>query len=213
MVGAYHWRPYTLTRPEFTMKTIRLSPLLATIMAFAIFSFNHPAPANAQGTYNYRIGDTRVQAGHQGLVNPGGTYISGGTLSQSAQAGAGLIMPPQMGPNGGVCGMTPGVSANPMGLQQAKMGSTVGVAGDYMRSDLNPNWTIQQKQQYQQQRIYRQNNYYQQPRPVVQQIRTTYGAYGSSGGQPSGQASGQVSGQSSGASSYGSSGSSSYKGY
>lgn len=192
------------------MKLIRLSPLLATIMAFAIFSID--APAGAQGSYNYRIGDTRVQAGHNGMMSPSSSYITGGTLSQSAQAGAGLTMPPQMGPNGGVCGMTPGVSANPMGLQQAKMGSTVGVAGDYMRSDLNPNWTIQQKQQAQQQRIYRQN-YYQQPRPAVQQIRTTYGAYGSSGGQSSGQAAGQVSGQSSGAASYGSGSSSSYKGY
>lgn len=164
----------------------------------------------AQAQYNYRIGDTRVQAGHNGLANPSGSYITGGTLSRSAQAAV-LPMPPQIGgQQGGVCGMTPGVSANPMGLQSAKMGSTVGMAGDYMRSDLNPNWSITRGQQVPQ---VRQGQYQQFRQPVFRpQQQPNYTTYGTAAGHSARSSNYQSSGVQS---NYGGGGGggSDYKGY
>ncbi|MBN8658820.1 MAG: hypothetical protein LCH63_12370 [Candidatus Melainabacteria bacterium] len=158
------------------MKTFRNIVLLA-LVALAWSS----DPASAQN-YNYRIGDTRVQAGHNGLAGQPGTYITGGTLSRSAQAAV-LPMPPQVtGQQGGACGITPGTTANAMGLQSARMGSTVGMAGDYMRSDLNPNWNITRPQQQQQQQMRGQQNPYLVRQPVLNRP-TNYTTYGSATGQ------------------------------
>lgn len=175
--------------------------LLALIGAFC-------APAQAQ--YNYRIGDTRVQAGHNGLANPSGSYITGGTLSRSAQAAV-LPMPPQIGgQQGGVCGMTPGVSANPMGLQSARMGSTVGMAGDYMRSDLNPTWSITRGQQAPQMR---QGQYQQYRQPIIRQAPPpNYTTYGTAAGHSARSSNYQSSGVQSNYSG-GSGGGEGYKGY
>lgn len=184
---------------SLTMRPAKL--VLCLIVSLAWIS----DPAQAQ-SYNYRIGDTRVQAGHNGLAGHSSTYITSGTLSRSAQAAV-LPMPPQIGGQG-VCGMTPGVSANPMGLQSARMGSTVGMAGDYMRSDLNPNWSITQRQQAQQGQ-YRQQQY-QIRQPVLRQAPPpNYTTYGTATGQNNYHSSGVPA---SGGASYGS-GSSGYKGY
>lgn len=166
------------------------------------------SPVQAQSLgYNYRIGDTRIQQGHNGLAGTGGTYITNGTLSRSAQAAV-LPMPTQfVGPQGsqprdGVCGISNG-SSNNGGLQMARLGSTVGAAGDYMRSDLNPNFNLQRQQQ--QPQMMRRNQY-QMRQPVVRQPQVNYTTYGTASGHYQAPASG-------GAASYGSSSGNGYRGY
>lgn len=165
-----------------------------------------PVQAQSLG-YNYRIGDTRIQQGHNGLAGTGGTYITNGTLSRSAQAAV-LPMPTQfVGPQGsqprdGVCGISNG-SSNNGGLQMARLGSTVGAAGDYMRSDLNPNFNLQRQQQ--QPQMMRRNQY-QMRQPVVRQPQVNYTTYGTASGSYQSPSSG-------GAASYGSGSSNGYRGY
>ncbi len=103
--------------------------------------------ANCQA-YNYRYGNSRVVQGAGGLAKSSSSYITGGTLSRSAQVGAGITSPYgnlQNGSSTGAgAGLTPGISGN-NNLKSARMGSTVGMAGDYMRSDLNPGFSYQQQ--------------------------------------------------------------------
>ncbi len=126
-------------------------------------------------SYNYRYGNSRVVQGAGGLPNPSSSYITGGTLSHSAQIGAGVASPYSNLPSGSSsaaiqgAGMTPGISGN-TGLQSARMGSTVGMPGDYMRSDLNPNFSYQQQPRQNQRR---QVRYQQQQQPTNQVA--TYG--------------------------------------
>lgn len=168
--------------------------------------------AEAQQSYTYKIGGTRVQQG-SGLARPSDTYITRGTLSPSAQVPV-YGSPPQQQryPQGYLAPQTAQPQAGLPGLPSARMGSTVGMPGDYMRSDLNPNVTFQQQQPQ------RQNNGYiimQAPR----RANNVYGnsnrpaTYGSSAGQYS---AGQTGGQSSGSSApatYSGSGGGDFKGY
>jgi hypothetical protein len=149
---------------------------------------------NCQQNYNYRYGNSRVVQGAGGLPNPASSYITGGTLSHSAQIGAGVASPYSNLPSGSSsaaiqgAGMTPGISGN-TGLQSARMGSTVGMPGDYMRSDLNPNFSYQQQQQPRQ--YQRRQVRYQQQQPSNQVA--TYGApYQRNSSMPTGRQATQV---------------------
>lgn len=147
--------------------------------------------------YNYRYGNSRIVQGAGGLANPASSYISGGTLSRSAQVGAGLSTYGnlQNGSNtSGVrgAGITAGVSGN-SDLPMARMGSTVGMPGDYMRSDLNPNFSYQQQPRQNVQ--YRQRQYYQQQQQQQQGSNqaATYGQpYARTGSMPTGRQATQV---------------------
>jgi len=119
--------------------------------------------ANSQ-SYNYRCGNSRVIQGAGGLPNPSSSYITGGTMSRSAQAGAGLVTYGGLQPGANTAGITPG-SQGSNGLPMARMGSTVGMPGDYMRSDLNPNFSYQQQPRQQVQYRQQRQNYQQQQNP------------------------------------------------
>jgi len=112
-------------------------------------------------SYNYRSGNARVVMGAGGLPNPSSSYITGGTMSRSAQAGAGLVTYGGLQPGASTAGITPG-SQGSNGLPMARMGSTVGMPGDYMRSDLNPNFSYQQQPRQQVQYRQQRSNYQQQ---------------------------------------------------
>lgn len=180
--------------------------LTGTLLIAALMSAIFIAPdASAQQNYTYRIGNTRVQAG-SGLARPSDTYISRGTLSPSAQVPV-LGSPPQ---NTTYYNGAPQQQAGLPGLPSARMGSTVGMPGDYMRSDLNPNVSFQKQQQQRQTRNYiiMQQQPRQQINPYVNGNRpATYG--GAAAAQPGSSANMD----SSGAASYSSAGGSSYKGY
>jgi hypothetical protein len=168
--------------------------------------------AGAQQNYTYRMGNARVQCG-SGLASPSATYISRGTLSPSAQVPV-LGSPPaqtyyqQYQPQ----------SSGLPGLPSARMGSTVGMPGDYMRSDINPNVTFQRQQQASQPR---QGNGYiimQAPR----RANNVYGGgsnrpatYGSAGspGYSAPAASAAPAAASTSSSTYSSNGGTSFKGY
>jgi hypothetical protein len=148
--------------------------------------------ANCQA-YNYRSGNARVVQGAGGLANPSGSYITGGTLSRSAQAGAGLSSYGNLqsgSSTSGVsgAGITPGVSGN-SNLPMARMGSTVGMPGDYMRSDLNPNFSYQQqpRQNVQYRQQYRQN-----PQQNPNQVATYGQPYARTGSMPTGRQATQI---------------------
>ncbi len=187
----------------------KLTSRFGIIFSLALITnsfISSPVMAQSLG-YNYRIGDSRIQQGHNGLAGTGGTYITNGTLSRSAQAAV-LPMPTQfVGPQGsqprdGVCGISNGASNNG-GLQMARLGSTVGAAGDYMRSDLNPNFNLQRQQQ--QPQMMRRNQH-QMRQPVIRQPQVNYTTYGTASGHYQAPASG-------GAANYGSSSGSGYRGY
>jgi hypothetical protein len=118
---------------HFNSKISLVTGILLCLTARAVHAQN----------YNYRMGNTRVVQGAGGLANPSGSYITGGTLSRSAQAGAGVNTYGNLQSGVGTAGITAGATGN-NGLQSARMGSTVGMPGDYMRSDLNPNFSYQQ---------------------------------------------------------------------
>jgi hypothetical protein len=116
--------------------------------------------ASAQGGgYSYSWGGSRVVNSNQsGLVNPSGSYIGPGTMSQSAKGVYGLGAQTNPGlprvnmganvatPGDNMYGNNPtrvnsgnsmnGGGSNP-GLPSARLGANVGTAGDSMRSDLN----------------------------------------------------------------------------
>lgn len=148
------------------------------------------------------------------LARPADTYITRGTLSPSAQIpvyGSAPVQPQSRYPQGY---LTPAQAANNQqqgsqqmgGLPNARMGATVGMPGDYMRSDLNPNYSLRKQEVL-------HNGYVTIPtqiqtRPNTRPAVATYGSGGtmqqSSSPRPSSTA----------ASTYGSSsGTSSYKGY
>ncbi len=113
--------------------------------------------ASAQGGYHYGYGGSRVvNQGQTGLYNPSGTYIGGGTMSQSAR------------------GLPAGVSSGAMGgLPQTKMGANVGTPGDNQYTDAvqiqrhmgqQVNMPIQRRQiNYGQQQQQSQNMHYYVP--------------------------------------------------
>jgi hypothetical protein len=150
--------------------------------------------ANCQA-YNYRSGNARVIQGAGGLPNPSSSYITGGTLSHSAQVGAGISAYgylPSGSSTGAVAGagITPGISGN-SNLPAARMGSTVGMPGDYMRSDLNPNFTYQQQPRQNVQ--YRNNQQRYNQRPQGSNQPATYGQpYARTGSMPTGRQATQI---------------------
>jgi len=142
------------------------------------------------GGYNASYGDGRVVYGGNGLANPSGSYIGGGTVSASARG--------QIGYGAHVNGSLPSVSlgshvgtagdnqytAAPIvnsqgspapaqqqrggnGLPSSSWGANVRTAGDTIRSDLHPEYYRQQQmQQFQnQQRVQAQ-----QQNPAFQQV-------------------------------------------
>jgi len=162
---------------------------------------------------SYKVGGTRIIQGSN-LARPADTYITRGTLSPSAQVpvyGSAPAQPQSRYPQGY---LTPAQAANNQqqgsqqmgGLPNARMGATVGMPGDYMRSDLNPNYSLRKQE-------VRHNGYVTIPtqiqtRPNARPAVATYGSGGSM------QQSSSPRPGSTAASTYGSSsGSSSYKGY
>ncbi|MBU6454633.1 MAG: hypothetical protein KGS72_22885 [Cyanobacteria bacterium REEB67] len=169
--------------------------LLKGLAAFALLLGLLSASAPAANCQSYR-GPSRVVAGAGGLSTPSGSYITGGTLSRSAQVGAGLSTYNPYLPSGcstaGVAGagLTPGISGN-SSLPSARMGSTVGMPGDYMRSDLNPNFSYQQQPRHNTQ--YRnQRQYYQQQQQQSGNQVATYGQGYSRNSLPTGRQARQV---------------------
>ncbi|MBS2009447.1 MAG: hypothetical protein JST01_20505 [Cyanobacteria bacterium SZAS TMP-1] len=148
------------------------------------------AQAAHSQSYNYRSGNARVVQGAGGLPNPSSSYITGGTLSRSAQAGAGLCTYGGLQSGSSTAGITPGVSGN-SNLPVARMGSTVGMPGDYMRSDLNPNFSYQQ--QPRQNTQYRnQRYYYQQQQSNPNQVATYGQQYARNSSNPTGKQATQI---------------------
>ena len=161
---------------------------------------------------SYKVGGARVIQGSN-LTRPSDTYITRGTMSPSAQVpiyGSAPAQPQSRYPQGY---LTPAQAANNQqgsqqmgGLPNARMGATVGMPGDYMRSDLNPNYSLRKQE-------VRQNGYVTIPtqiqtRPNSRPAVATYGSGGSM------QQSSARPGSPAATSTYGSSsGSSSYKGY
>jgi hypothetical protein len=146
----------------FLAPALLASGLFGASLCIIIFS----PPVFAQD-YNYRgSGGSRVIQNSNGLPNPSSTYITRGTLSPSAQVPVyGSPSPVNSGlPSGAIKYPGRDANGNPVaqpsnqtvpGLPVARMGSTVGTPGDYMRSDLNPNFTYQQKNNPQQVRYIR----------------------------------------------------------
>jgi len=180
---------------------------LALALVAAIFL----APAG-DCQQSYKVGGTRVIQGSN-LARPADTYITRGTLSPSAQIpvyGSAPVQPQSRYPQGY---LTPAQAANNQqqgsqqmgGLPNARMGATVGMPGDYMRSDLNPNYSLRKQEVM-------HNGYVTIPtqirmRPNTKPAVATYGSSGSAQSHSSGAASTATS-------TYGSSSStSSYKGY
>ena len=126
---------------------------IVSMMGFALATV-WAMPADAQ-QYDYRSGGARVIQNGGGLATPSNTYITRGTLSPSAQVPilgspgytnstlpSGAIKYPGRDAQGNPIQQ----SSGPSGLPAARMGATVGQPGDYMRSDLNPNFSYTQKQ-------------------------------------------------------------------
>jgi hypothetical protein len=176
---------YQNSASDFLLKGLTAFTLLLCLLALS---------APAANSQSYR-GPSRVVAGAGGLSTPSGSYITGGTLSRSAQVGAGLSTYNPYLPSGcstaGVAGagLTPGISGN-SSLPTARMGSTVGMPGDYMRSDLNPNFSYQQQPR---QNVQYRNpqRYYQQQQQSGNQV-ATYGQGYSRNSMPTGRQATQV---------------------
>jgi hypothetical protein len=148
-----------LVRPD-----IELTKVLAAFAIVALATFAAPSAECQQ--QSYRIGGTRVTQGSN-LARPTDTYITRGTLSPSAQIpvyGSAPVQPASRYPQGY---LTPAQAANNQqqgsqqmgGLPNARMGATVGMPGDYMRSDLNPNYSLRKQE-------VRQNGYVTIPTQV-----------------------------------------------
>ena len=137
---------------QYIIQPGRLSAIAA--MAATALILLSASAAEAQ-QYDYRSGGARVIQNSGGLATPSNTYITRGTLSPSAQV-------PILGSQGYVNSSLPSgaikypgrdaqgnpiqQSSGPSGLPAARMGATVGQPGDYMRSDLNPNFSYTQRQ-------------------------------------------------------------------
>lgn len=97
------------------------------ILAFSLIACTTITAASAQvGGYNANGNESRVVYGGNGLANPSGTYIGGGTMSMSAR------------------GVPQGGARANAGLPSVSMGSHVGTAGDNQYTD-NPIMTGQQQ--------------------------------------------------------------------
>jgi len=117
------------------------------------------------------------------LARPTDTYITRGTMSPSAQIPVLGSPPPQ--PQSrypqGYLTPTPAASNQQQGSQQvgglpnARMGATVGMPGDYMRSDLNPNYSLRRQ-------VVKQNGYVTIPTQIPRQKRAPVATYGNNGG-------------------------------
>lgn len=144
----------------FSAKKKNLFPdpsLALTALFLAYLGLPYASPSASAQDYNYRSsGGSRVVQNGNGLANPSSTYITRGTLSPSAQVPVyGSPSPASQNlPNGAIRYPGRDGNGNPIaqpsnqsvpGLPVARMGSTVGTPGDYMRSDLNPNFSYQQK--------------------------------------------------------------------
>ncbi|MBA4027458.1 MAG: hypothetical protein C0473_04360 [Cyanobacteria bacterium DS3.002] len=197
---------FTSRLRQAVTKLLNLQNLALALVA-AIFL----APAG-DCQQSYKVGGTRVIQGSN-LARPADTYITRGTLSPSAQIpvyGSAPVQPQSRYPQGY---LTPAQAANNQqqgsqqmgGLPNARMGATVGMPGDYMRSDLNPNYSLRKQEVM-------HNGYVTIPtqirmRPNTKPAVATYGSSGSAQSHSSGAASTATS-------TYGSSSStSSYKGY
>ena len=99
-----------------------------TILASALIFTLNLCPSVIGQTYDYSNGNTRVinQTSH-GLAYPSGSYIGTGTMSKSAQQGAGIIVP-----------------AN-SGLPKVNRGRYIGTPGDNLYGN-NPDIVPQPKQ-------------------------------------------------------------------
>ncbi len=114
------------------------------------------------------------------LARPADTYITRGTMSPSAQIPVYGSPPPQPQSRYPQGYLTPTPAANQQqgsqqmgGLPNARMGATVGMPGDYMRSDLNPNYNLRRP-------VVKQNGYVTIPTQVVpRQKRAPVATYGS----------------------------------
>jgi len=188
----------------------KLPKLQNIALAILVGIFLCPAGESQQ---SYRVGGTRVTQGSS-LTRPSDTYITRGTMSPSAQIpvyGSAPAQPQSRYPQGY---LTPAQAANNQqgsqqmgGLPNTRLGATVGMAGDYMRSDLNPNYSLRKQ-------VVTQNGYVTIPTQMQpRRGRPTVATYGNSG-QMQGVQQSQVR-SSGGTASYGSSssGTSSYKGY
>ncbi len=126
---------------------------------------------------SYKIGGTRVMG--NSLARPADTYITRGTMSPSAQIPVYGSAPQQQSRyQQGYLTPTPAANNQPQGSQQmgglpnARMGATVGMPGDYMRSDLNPNYNLRRQ-------VVKQNGYVTIPTQVVpRQKRAPVATYG-----------------------------------
>lgn len=150
----------------------------AIIMAATLAS-----PVLAQGSYNYHFnsgGARVVNQNNVGLVDPSGTYIGGGTLSQTArglQVGGAQANPLLPKVPWGANIQTPGdnfYGANRVekksgsGIKKVKWGANVQTPGDAMRSDLPganpegnlyiPGQVLQQKSSGLQYRTFKSNS-------------------------------------------------------
>lgn len=97
-------------------------------LAFSLIACSSITAASAQvGGYNANGNESRVVYGGNGLANPSGTYIGGGTMSMSAR------------------GVPQGGARANAGLPSVSMGSHVGTAGDNQYTD-NPIMTGSQQQ-------------------------------------------------------------------
>jgi hypothetical protein len=130
---------------DFDMKQI-IQNASAVILAATLAS-----PVLAQGSYNYHYssgGARVVNQNNVGLVDPSGTYIGGGTLSQTArglQVGGAQANPLLPKVPWGANIQTPGDNFyganrveknNGSGIKKVKWGANVQTPGDAMRSDL-----------------------------------------------------------------------------
>jgi hypothetical protein len=164
---------------DFDRKNKRPFTILCLVACHLLLN---PQISFAQGGgYSFSYGGSRVVNSTQsGLVNPSGTYIGPGTMSQSAKGvyGMGVQTNPglprvNMGanvatPGDNMYGNNPtrvnsgnamnGGGSNP-GLPSTRLGANVGTAGDAMRSDLNGPAQVRKE-------VYRPR--YLQNNPVVQ---------------------------------------------
>ncbi|MBI2812526.1 MAG: hypothetical protein HYX67_17110 [Candidatus Melainabacteria bacterium] len=159
--------------------------------------------ASAQ-SYNANGVDSRIIYGGNGLSTPSGSYIGGGTMSQSArgiqqggpQANPGLPRV-SLGANIGTAGDNQ-YTENRIGAQQnqqqnrrmqggggnfsapslpsSKWGANIGTAGDAIRSDMNPGYyrSNQTNQQFIQNQLQQQQRY-QPPTQIQQMIQSSNG--------------------------------------
>lgn len=129
----------------------RARPIISATLTVALALLFVPG-ASAQGQ-TYHVGGTRYSQSSN-LARPADTYITRGTLSPSAQIpvyGSAPVQPQSRYPQGY---LTPAQAASNQqqgsqqmgGLPNARMGATVGMPGDYMRSDLNPNYSLRKQE-------------------------------------------------------------------